>query len=189
MSRLITVSLSMLILSFASVLSASTKTPSAAACPAFLNHEFRKLHSDERINLCERYNDGKALLLVNTASHCGFTGQFKGLESLYTTYKEQGLEIIGFSSNDFNQAAKTEAKAADICYLNYGVSFTMLAPTSVKGDSANAVFKHVSEVTGKAPSWNFNKYLITSNGERIEHFGSRTEPRESHLEQRIKESL
>jgi len=156
-------------------------------CPDFLNHEFKKLHSSENINLCSLYKD-KPLLIVNTASHCGFTGQFKGLEALYKQYKNQGIEVIGFSSDDFKQAAKDEAEAATICYKNYGVTFTMLAPTKVKGEKANPVFQHLNTAT-RAPSWNFNKYLISNNGKNIEHFGSRTKPTGSKLESALKKAL
>jgi glutathione peroxidase len=106
----------------------SSHADEAAACPVFLNHDFRQLHSDKTINLCENYS-GKPLLIVNTASHCGYTKQFGPLESLHQKYKDQGLHIVGFASDDFNQEDKDEAKAAGICYKNYGVTFTMLAPT------------------------------------------------------------
>jgi len=157
------------------------------ACPAFLNHDFKKLHSSEQINLCKLYT-GKPMVIINTASHCGYTGQFGGLEKLYQKYKDDGVVLVGFASNDFKQAAKSEAEAATICYKNYGVTFTMIAPTHVRGDEANAVFSHLNQATSK-PSWNFNKYLISGDGKTVEHFGSNTKPLDSKLEKRLKKML
>jgi glutathione peroxidase len=158
-----------------------------ASCPNFLNHEFRRLHSQETVNLCSLYQD-KPLLLVNTASHCGYTKQFKGLEALYQAYKDEGFVVVGFASDDFKQAAKSEEEAATICYKNYGVSFTMLAPTPVTGAEANPVFRHLNAQT-QDPAWNFNKYLITDQGQRIQHFGSKAEPQGSALEKAVNEAL
>jgi glutathione peroxidase len=108
---------------------------SAHACPAFLDHEFQKLHSAERVNLCKAFG-GKPLLIVNTASHCGYTPQFKGLEALHEKYRDRGLVVIGFPSDDFQQEAKDEAETAQVCFMNYGVTFTMLSPLPVKGATA-----------------------------------------------------
>ncbi|MFT5085292.1 MAG: glutathione peroxidase [Lentisphaeria bacterium] len=165
----------------------SSHADEAAACPVFLNHDFRQLHSDKTINLCENYS-GKPLLIVNTASHCGYTKQFGPLESLHQKYKDQGLHIVGFASDDFNQEDKDEAKAAGICYKNYGVTFTMLAPTQIKGEQANEVFKYLA-AKSQQPSWNFNKYLVLDNGNSVEHFGSSTEPLDSALENNILAAL
>lgn len=151
-----------------------SQTVVAEQCPTWLNQDFRQLHSENTFNLCEKSN-GKALLIINTASHCGFTPQFSGLEALHQRYKDQGLMVVGFASNDFRQAAKTEAQAASICYENYGVSFTMAAPINVKGNNAHPLFKQLANKT-QAPSWNFNKYLVSADGETVEHFGSRTSP-------------
>lgn len=159
----------------------------APTCPDFLNQEYRQLHSENTVNLCSKFS-GKPLLVVNTASHCGFTKQFGGLESLYKKYKDQGFEIVGFASNDFNQEDKSEEKAAGICYKNYGVTFTMLAPTSVRGDQANPTFQHLSK-NSEAPKWNFNKYLISQDGKKITHFGSMTAPLDSDLEKALVEEL
>lgn len=146
----------------------------SAECPAYLNQDFQKLHSKESVNICKAFA-GKPLLIVNTASHCGFTPQFKGLEAVHQKYKDKGLVVIGFPSNDFNQEDKSEEKAAEMCYINYGVKFTMLAPTSVKGKDANPVFKELAKQT-TAPSWNFNKYVVQPDGKVVEHFGSMATP-------------
>lgn len=146
----------------------------AGACPAFLDHDFRKLHSSQNVNLCKEFA-GKPMLIVNTASHCGFTPQFTGLEAVHDKYKSRGLAVVGFSSNDFNQEDKDEAKAAEICVQNFGVSFTMIAPTSVKGPNANPVFKAINAQSSE-PKWNFNKYVVSADGKSVQYFDSRVTP-------------
>ena len=146
----------------------------AQACPAFLDHDFRKLHSSQSVNLCKA-SAGKPMLIVNTASHCGFTPQFKGLEAVHAKFKDRGLVVVGFSSDDFNQEAKDEAEAADTCFLNYGVTFTMLAPQHVKGPDANPVFKELARQS-QAPGWNFNKYLVQPDGTVSQYFDSKVAP-------------
>lgn len=146
----------------------------SAACPDYLQGDYRKLHSSDTVNLCELATD-KPMLVINTASHCGFTKQFKGLEALHEKYKDQGLVVVGFASDDFNQEAKDEEEAADICFVNFGVTFTMLAPTHVKGENANALFKSLAAQADE-PKWNFNKYLLDKNGKLVEHFGSTDAP-------------
>src|SRR5690606_26705968 len=136
--------------------------------------EYRKLHSKDTVNICELM-ENKTVLVVNTASHCGFTSQFKGLEALHKKYKDQGLVVVGFASDDFKQEDGDEEKAAEICYLNYGVTFTMLAPTHVTGDQANPPFKALAQQS-EQPKWNFNKYLLGKDGKVVEHFGSKVKP-------------
>jgi glutathione peroxidase len=145
-----------------------------ADCPEYLQGEYRKLHSGDSVDLC-KLAEGKPVLVVNTASHCGFTKQFKGLEAVHQKYQEQGLVVVGFASDDFNQEAKNEEEAADICFVNFGVTFTMMAPTSVKGDTANPLFKELAAQSSE-PKWNFNKYLLDKNGKLVEHFGSTDAP-------------
>lgn len=156
---------------------------SASACPAFLNHEFRLLHSVKTINLCELHSE-KPILIVNTASHCSFVTQFKPLQELHERYSEGGLQIVGFASNDFDQEADSEAEAADICYKNFGVEFTMIAPTSVKGENANPVFKHLAEVS-QPPEWNFVKYLVNSDGSINQRLASLKSPTNRQLRKEL----
>ena len=151
----------------------------AEACPAFLDHDFKKLRSRESVNLCEAAA-GKALLVVNTASHWGYTRQFEGLEALHRKYKDRGLFVVGFPSDDFKQEADTEAETAEVCFVNYGVTFTMLSPTSVKGAGANPVFTELAART-EAPSWNFNKYLVSADGDVVQHFASKVTPGSDEL--------
>lgn len=162
-------------------------TQAAPNCPDHLLGEYRKLHSTDSINLCPLVQN-KVTLVINTASHCGFTSQFKGLEALYKEYKDKGLVMVGFASDDFKQEDDDEAKAAGICFLNYGVTFTMLAPTHVKGDEANTLFQYLGREAG-APKWNFNKYLLDRNGNVIQHFGSMTSPDAKSLRKAIDAAL
>lgn len=166
----------LLLLVPAGVSAAPPSQPDATArnCPTYLNHEFRKLHAPQRVNLCQAFA-GKPLLIVNTASHCGYTPQFKGLEAVYEKYRDRGLVVVGFASDDFNQEAKDEAEAAETCFLNFGVTFTMLAPQHVKGADANPVFRELARQT-REPAWNFNKYLVRADGKVSQYFDSSVAP-------------
>ena len=159
----------------------------AEDCPAWLDVEVQKLRSEERVNLCE-LKQNKVLLVVNTASQCGFTPQFKGLEALYQKYRDRGLEIVGFPSDSFRQEHDDEAKTAEICYVNYGVTFPMVATSPVTGADANPVFAHLGESLG-APKWNFFKYLIDREGKPVAKFGSTTEPMEEEVVAAVEKAL
>jgi glutathione peroxidase len=146
----------------------------AANCPALLNHKFNRLQDESQQDLCQYA--GKAVLVVNTASYCGFTSQYDGLEKLYAKYKEKGLVVLGFPSNDFSQEPDDNKKIADFCHNTYGVKFPMFSKSSVKGKEANALFAALQKAGAKEPSWNFNKYLIDRDGKLVGSFGSMTRP-------------
>lgn len=172
----------------AAAAAATSTTPAAAAkCPAFLDQEFTRLRSAEKLNLCKAFA-GKPLLVVNTASHCGFTSQFKGLEALNQKYRGRGLVVLGFPSDDFNQEAADQAETAEVCYVNYGVKFPMFAPTVVTGAKANPLFRELARQT-QEPSWNFNKYLVTPDGKVVGYYGSRTAPDSAELQAAIESLL
>jgi glutathione peroxidase len=139
-------------------------------------------------NLCTQYG-GKVLLVVNTASHCGFTPQFEGIEKLYKTYKDRGLVVLGFPSGDFHQEESSDESIAKFCSANYGVSFPMYTKTMVKGDDANPLYKALRASTGHAPGWNFNKYLIARDGKVLAWFPSEVEPQSAKLTQLIEAEL
>lgn len=158
-----------------------------ASCPAFLDHDLRKLHSADSVNLCE-LAAGKPILVVNTASHCGFTGQFEGLQALHETYRDRGLVIVGFASNDFRQEAATEKEAASVCFKNFGVEFTMIAPGPVTGAEATPVFAHINDQS-TPPRWNFSKYLLDRDGQVLKAFPSSVGPSDPNLVQAIESVL
>lgn len=146
----------------------------ARQCPEYLNQNIQKLHSQKTINICETYA-GKPLLIVNTASYCGFTPQFSGLEKLYKHYKDKGLVVLGFASNDFDQEAKDDNEIAKVCFVNYGVTFDMFAPIKVVGESAHPLFKALASQK-REPAWNFNKYLLNADGKVVNYFDSQVTP-------------
>ncbi|MCA1030402.1 glutathione peroxidase [Bacillus timonensis] len=125
---------------------------------------------------------GKVLLIVNTASKCGYTPQYKELQDLYEQYKDKGLTVLGFPCNQFmNQEPGTEEDIQQFCELNYGVSFPLFAKVDVKGEHAHPLFKYLSEnapgiLGSKSIKWNFTKFLVNSNGEVISRYAPQTNP-------------
>lgn len=157
----------------------------AAECPPLLNFEARPLRGGgEPVKFCDAYQ-GKVILAVNTASQCGFTPQFKGLEALYQKYKDKGLVVLGFPSNDFFQEFSEADKTAEVCYLNYGVTFPMFAKSPVRGSDANPFFRQLAEQSGTTPKWNFFKYLIDAKGKVVAAYASTTTPDDAELRGRI----
>ena len=133
--------------------------------------------------------EGKVLLIVNTASKCGFTPQFEKLEELYQEFKQDDFLILGFPSNDFAGQEPNEAdKAQEFCQINYGVTFPMFATTVVRGDDAHPIFKELEEKTA-APYWNFYKYLVSNDGQSVQRFSSKVEPQSEELVAAIKQEL
>ncbi len=158
-----------------------------ASCPDVLNHDMQKLRSRDSVNLCQAY-EGKPVLVINTASHCGYTPQFKGLEALYQDYRDKGLAVAGFPSDSFNQEADSAEKTAEICYINYGVTFDMYSEIPVKGTNAHPMFAQLAEAQG-APRWNFTKYLIDRDGNVVAKWDSSTRPEDAELRQAIESAL
>src|SRR5476651_1638160 len=174
-------------LSVPAVLMAFSGAALAADCPELLQGQLPKLRAKESIDLCQRFA-GKPLVIVNTASFCGFAPQFKGLEALYQRYKGQGLEVIGVPSDDFKQEAKTGEETAKVCYVNYGVTFTMTEPQQVKGPDAVHLFKILAQQSS-APKWNFYKYVVDRQGKVIANFSSLTKPDSPDLIKAVEAAL
>jgi len=158
-----------------------------AQCPALLDQQMRPLGKQQTVSLCERYA-GHPLLIVNTASHCGFTRQLKGLEELNQAYRERGLRVAGFSSDDFRQEAEDEAEAAKVCFVNYGVTFDMYARIHVRGEEAHPLFRELARQS-EAPKWNFHKYLVDRDGKVVESWSSMTSPDDEELRAAIEKLL
>ncbi|MBL8246085.1 MAG: glutathione peroxidase [Rhodanobacteraceae bacterium] len=160
-----------------------------AACSALLDRSFRPLADQTPVNLCERF-EGQVLLVVNTASKCGFTPQYEGLEALHAEYAGKGFSVVGFPSNDFmGQEPGTEKEIREFCTLTYGVKFPMFEKVSVTGDAANPFYQELAKQGGGAPAWNFHKYLIGKDGQVIQAFGSRVKPDAPELRQAIDAAL
>ena len=160
----------------------------AADCGPLLQGELPRLRAKDSIDLCQQFA-GKPLLVVNTASYCGFAPQFKGLEALYQTYRAQGLLVLGVPSNDFSQEADASAETAKVCYVNYGVTFTMTEPQKVKGPDAVHLFKVLAQQADAAPKWNFYKYVVDRQGNVIASFSSLTKPDSPELIEAIDKAI
>jgi len=164
-----------LALTFATpVIAQNNKATTDGKCPAVLQHTVDRLQDEKPQNLCQYA--GQVVLVVNTASFCGFTPQYKGLEELYARYKGKGLVVLGFPSNDFSQEPGNNQKIADFCENTYGVKFPMFSKTTVRGDDALPLFKQLTQLTDTAPKWNFYKYLISRDGKQVKSFNSTTDP-------------
>jgi glutathione peroxidase len=162
-------------------------SPAPAACPALLKQSFKRLQDEAPQDLCQYA--GKVVLVVNTASYCGYTKQYEGLEALYAKYSPRGLVVLGFPSNDFKQESASTKEIADLCYNTYGVKFPMFAPTVVTGANANPLHAALIRQTGKAPKWNFTKYLIGRDGKVIDYFPSKVTPQDPDLVAKVEGAL
>jgi len=156
------------------------------ACPSLLDHRYTSLQG-KPVNLCEFAN--RPILVVNTASKCGYTPQFEKLEALYKRYRGRGLVVLGFPSNDFNQELATNREIAEFCKLTYFVEFPMVEKGSVRGPQASALFQQLAAVTGEAPRWNFHKYLIAPDGKTVYSFATRVEPDAPEVMQKLRPML
>jgi len=159
----------------------------APACPATLQHTVPRLQDEKPQSLCQY--SGKVVLVVNTASFCGFTGQYKGLEELYARYKDKGLVVLGFPSNDFSQESGSNQQIAEFCENTFGVKFPMFAKSSVKGADASPLFRQLTELSGTAPRWNFHKYLLGRDGKLVDNYSSLTGPDNKGLVRAIEQQL
>ncbi len=168
--------------------SAAESAPqTGAACPRVLQHTVARLQDEKPQNLCQFA--GQVVVVVNTASFCGFTPQYKGLEALHAKYKDRGLVVLGFPSNDFSQEPESNAKIADFCENTFGVKFPMFVKTTVRGNDALPLFKQLAEQTSTTPKWNFYKYIISRDGKDIKSFSSMTGPQDKSFVQEIEKQL
>lgn len=156
-----------------------------AACSSLLDHQLTTLQG-QKLNLCE-YQD-KPILVVNTASKCGFTPQFEKLESMYRKHKDKML-IVGFPSNDFRQEPGNNKEIGDFCKMTYAVDFPMASKSSVVGPNANPFYKQLAGITHQPPMWNFYKYLILPGGKHVYAYSSDVEPEANEIMDKLKPYL
>jgi glutathione peroxidase len=158
------------------------------ACAPLLQHTLPRLQDDKPQPLCQYA--GRVLLIVNTASHCGYTPQYEGLEALHAKYAARGLVVIGFPSNDFGNQEPGDAKQiGQTCFNVYGVRFPMFAKTVVKGPSAHPLYAALTKATGQAPQWNFHKYLVDRSGQPVASFASDVAPQDKRLVAAVDKAL
>ena len=163
-----------------------TGSVAAAECPSLLDHRYKTLQGGE-VNLCD-YAD-RPILVVNTASKCGFTPQFEKLEGMYRRYKDKGLMVVGFPSNDFRQELASNKEIGEFCLLTYSVQFPMVEKSSVTGAGADPLFQQLREATGQPPKWNFHKYLIAPGGKQVYSFATKVEPDAPEIMSKLKPLL
>lgn len=161
--------------------------PASAQCPSLLQQNFLRLQDEKPQSLCQY--SGKVLVVVNTASFCGFTSQYEGLEALYARYKDKGLVVLGFPSNDFAQETGSNKDIADFCENTFGVKFPMFAKSSVAGKDANPLFKQLAAKTGTTPRWNFYKYVVSRDGQSVTSFNSMAAPSSRQFVKEIEKQL
>jgi glutathione peroxidase len=176
-----------LILSLLTPLFLLSAHPAMSDCPTVLNHRLNTLNG-EPIDLCTF--SGKVLLIANTASYCGNTPQYRGLQALYEQYRDRGLVVIGFPANDFgSQEPGSNEEIRDFCELTYGVEFPMVEKTSVAAGKANPVFTELARMTKQVPEWNFHKYLVSRDGSRAFSYPARMQPQNEEIVSRIEALL
>jgi len=159
----------------------SSVTATEASCPETLNFSKNTLATKKTVNLCKEYL-GKVVVVVNTASKCGYTYQYEGLEALYRKYKNKGLVVIGFPSNDFGgQEPGSEKQIQEFCRLTYGVDFPMFQKTHVAKNKADPIYQTLGKISGEFPKWNFHKYILDRKGNLVASFNSKVEPQGSKM--------
>ena len=164
-------------------------TISMANDSVLLDYDFRRLATEDVVNVSETYAD-KVILVVNTASKCGNTPQYDGLEKLYEEYGDDGLVVLGFPSNDFmGQEPGTEEEIQEFCRLTYKVNFPMFEKVTVKKGNAHPFYNELATAAGTYPTWNFHKYLIGRDGKLIAEFSPRTQPYDDKLVASIESAL
>ena len=173
---------------FALLLIAFATHVHAADCPPLLDAALPTLSDDKPASLCQY--QGKVLLVVNTASQCGYTPQYESLEKLYQRYKVKGLVVLGFPSNDFGgQEPGSNTEIAKFCEANYGVSFPMFTKTSVAKGQLNPFYEKLTKAAGARPGWNFHKYLVDRRGAKAYSFDTQVEPSNQKLVKEIERLL
>lgn len=171
------------------VLALGLLSAATAQSADLLDLSYRPLAGKGEVNLRKQYG-GKVLLVVNTASKCGFTPQYEGLEALQRTYAARGFSVLGFPSNDFKgQEPGDEAQIQEFCTLTYGVKFPMFQKVQVTGEGATPLYQRLTAATGVAPGWNFHKYLVARDGRVVAQFPSRTKPDDAALVAAIEREL
>lgn len=169
-------------------LSAEPALSQPPACPPVLQHTVARLQDEKPQDLCQYA--GRVVLVVNTASFCGFTPQYQALEALQRRYGPRGLVVLGFPSNDFGQQEPgSNTSIADFCENTFGVRFPMFVKTAVTGPSAHPLFVELARRTGQAPQWNFHKYLIAADGQGVQAFASAQRPDGPAMTQSIERLL
>ncbi|RYF76539.1 MAG: glutathione peroxidase [Comamonadaceae bacterium] len=162
-------------------------TTDVTSCPILLQHTFPRLQDEKPQSLCQYA--GKVILVVNTASFCGFTPQYKGLEALDAKYRPRGLVVLGFPSNDFSQEAGSNKEIAEFCESTFGVKFPMFAKSAVRGSDANPLFRQLARQSGTSPKWNFYKYLIARDGSVVASYSSMTSPDDRAFVREVEKQL
>ena len=162
------------------LLGAGAPSIAAGACPALLDRQMPRLQDEKPQNLCQYA--GQVLLVVNTASFCGYTPQYTALEALYARLRPRGLVVLGFPSNDFGaQEPGTGKDIAELCENTFGVKFPMFAKSRVApaaGSAVNPLFADLARRTGKPPQWNFHKYLVARDGQTVISHTSQVDPQD-----------
>lgn len=161
----------------------------AMAATSVLDHNYRPLAGKQQVDLQQRYG-GDVLLIVNTASKCGYTPQFDALEGLHAKYKSRGFAVLGFPSGDFKgQEFQDEGKIREFCTLTYGVKFPMFEKVHVIGADTTPLYRDLKAATGEAPAWNFHKYLVGRDGRVLASYPSKTAPDDPAIVHAIEQAL